>query len=189
MTNLYLVRHAHSVYTLDELTRPLSEQGLNDAKTITDTLKAMKIDVVISSPYKRAIQTVEGIAAYISGAILIEDDFKERLLSGQPVEDFQAAIEKVWEDSSFAWEGGESNVIAQKRGAEAVMQVLKKHPNKNIVIGTHGNLLALILNSFDQSYGFDFWKQLDMPDIYRLAFDGAGLKSVSRVWSRINQPR
>lgn len=189
MTNLYLVRHAHSVYTPEELTRPLSEQGLNDAKIITDTLIGMNIDYVISSPYRRAIQTVEGIAAYIGGAIVIEDDFKERLLSGQPVEDFQAVIEKVWEESSFAWEGGESNAIAQKRGTEAVMQVLKKHPNKNIVFGTHGNLLALILNAFDKSYGFDFWKQLDMPDIYKLAFEGADLKSVSRVWSRINQPR
>lgn len=184
MTNLYLVRHAHSVYTPDELTRPLSEQGLNDAKMITEALMEMNIDAVISSPYKRAMQTVEGIAAYINEAIVMMDDFKERLLSDRPVEDFQAAIEKVWEDSSFAWEGGESNAIAQKRGLEAAMQVLKQFPNQNIVIGTHGNLLALILNALDKSYGFDFWKQLDMPDIYKLAFEGTELITVSRVWSR-----
>lgn len=88
MTNLYLVRHAHSVYTPDELTRPLSEQGLHDAKMITEALMEMNIDAVISSPYKRAMQTVEGIAAYINEAIVMMDDFKERLLSDGPVEDF-----------------------------------------------------------------------------------------------------
>lgn len=66
------------------------------------------------------------------------------------------------------------------------MQVLKKYPNQNIVIGTHGNLLALILNALDKSYGFDFWKQLDMPDIYKLAFEGTELMTVSRVWSRLD---
>ncbi|MCC2441947.1 histidine phosphatase family protein, partial [Bacillus paranthracis] len=31
LTNLYLVRHAHSTYTPEELKRPLSEKGLKDA--------------------------------------------------------------------------------------------------------------------------------------------------------------
>ena len=75
-TDLYFVRHAHSTYTPDELGRPLSERGFTDANTVTDLLKRKAIDYVYSSPYKRAIQTVKGIAKYIGKEIeLVEDVF------------------------------------------------------------------------------------------------------------------
>ena len=127
---------------------------------------------MISSPYKRAIQTVEGIAKYIDQDIVIEKDFRERELSGKPVEDFNYAIAKVWEDFNFSWEGGESNKTAQKRGLAVTQKVLAAYKGKNIAIGTHGNLMALIMNFFDEKYDFNFWKELDMPDVYKLSFDG-----------------
>ena len=60
-TTIYFVRHAHSTYTPDELGRPLSPKGYMDAERITDSLKHESIHYVLASPYKRAIQTVEGI--------------------------------------------------------------------------------------------------------------------------------
>lgn len=75
-TNLYFVRHAHSTYTPDEFGRPLSERGFTDANTVTDLLKNETVDNVYSSPYKRSIQTVKGIAKYIGKEIeLVEDVF------------------------------------------------------------------------------------------------------------------
>lgn len=118
-TNLYFVRHAHSIYTPDELGRPLSERGFNDANIVTALLKNEAIDAVYSSPYKRAIQTVEGIAKYIGKEIKIIDDFKERILAEKPVEDYTKAITQVWEDYEFSGAGGESNRVAQKRGVNA----------------------------------------------------------------------
>lgn len=182
VTNLYLVRHAHSFFTPDELGRPLSERGIRDASHVTQLLKNEGIHHVISSPYKRAIQTVEGIAKYIDNEIEIVDAFKERVLSEKPVNDFENAIQKVWEDIDFHWEGGESNRIAQNRGVKATLNVLEKYKGKNIIIGTHGNLMVLILNYFDPSYGFNFWKELSMPDIYRLSFFGKELKDIKQIW-------
>ncbi|RFB14753.1 histidine phosphatase family protein [Bacillus sp. HNG] len=181
-TNLYFVRHAHSIYTPEELTRPLSEKGKADALRVTSILANEKIDVVISSPYKRAIQTVEGVADYIYQNVIIIDDFKERKLSEGPVADFESAIRKVWEDERFSWAGGESNLIAQKRGVEATHSVLETHEGKNIVIGTHGNLMVLIMNYFDKKYDFSFWSELDMPDIYKLTFENGILVEVNRIW-------
>lgn len=150
-TNLYFVRHAHSAYTPDEVSRPLSESGQVDAESITQLLIHENIDMVISSSYKRAIQTVEGIAKYLGSEIILEDDFKERKLSGEPVKDFNLAITKVWEEPAFSWEGGESNIIAQKRGVEATLKILEKYIGKNIAVGTHGNLMVLIMNYFDHT--------------------------------------
>ncbi|WP_416150296.1 histidine phosphatase family protein [Salipaludibacillus sp. HK11] len=185
MTNLYFVRHAHSTYTPDELGRPLSDRGISDAMKVTKLLKHEKIDIVISSPYKRAIQTVKGVAKHIDKEVEILDGFKERILTSIPADDFILAITKVWEDSSFSWEGGESNDTAQKRGVETTYTVLDTYNRKNIVIGIHGNIMALIMNYFDSQYDFTFWENLDMPDIYKLTFDGRELRNVIKLWERL----
>lgn len=183
-TNLYLVRHAHSTYSIDELNRPLSERGLADAQRVISLLLHENINTLISSPYKRAIQTIEGLAVPLNLNIVIEEDFKERMLSGEPVSNFDMAIKRVWEDFSFAWAGGESSLVAQNRGFRALCKVLKQYEGCNVVIGTHGNIMVLIMNALDQRYDYSFWKQLDMPDIYKLSFDEDHLIGVQRIWSR-----
>jgi 2,3-bisphosphoglycerate-dependent phosphoglycerate mutase len=182
LTNLYFVRHAHSTYTPDELRRPLSEKGQIDTEIITQILKEENIDYMISSPYKRAVQTVEGVADYFGKEVIVENGFKERILSEGPVENFNLAVTKVWEEPAFSWEGGESNIIAQKRGVEVTLKVLERYEGKNIIVGTHGNIMVLIMNFFDKKYDFSFWKELSMPDIYKLTFNGTTLKEVNRIW-------
>lgn len=184
VTNLYFVRHAHSAYSTDELNRPLSERGQADAQKITELLIHENIHVLLSSPYKRAIQTIEGLAGPLGLELVLEEDFRERLLSSGPVSNFGQAITKVWENPSFAWEGGESNLVAQSRGVRALHRVLQHYKGSNAVIGTHGNMMVLIMNALDQRYDYGFWKQLDMPDIYKLSFNGDTLTGVQRIWNR-----
>lgn len=183
MTTIYFVRHAHSTYTKEERERPLSEKGHLDAENVTRLLKDKHIDVVISSPYKRAIQTVQGIANTYHVSIEIEEDLRERLLSSEPVADFNDAIENVWEDWSFAHEGGESNDVAQRRAVICLQNILKKYEDKNIVIGTHGNIMVLLMKYFDSKYDLQFWKTLHMPDVYKLTFDNNCFISAERVQS------
>ncbi|PIE96036.1 histidine phosphatase family protein [Bacillus fungorum] len=183
MTTIYFVRHAHSTYTKEERERPLSEKGHLDAENVTSLLKDKHIDVVISSPYKRAVQTVQGIANTYHVSIEIEEDLRERLLSSEPVADFNDAIENVWEDWSFAYEGGESNDVAQRRAVICMQSIFKKYKGKNIVIGTHGNIMVLLMNYFDSKYDFQFWKTPHMPDVYKLTFDNNGFISAERIQS------
>lgn len=180
-THLYLVRHAHSVYTPDERCRPLSEKGRADAVKVAEALREEKIERVLSSPYKRAAQTVEGISREINAEIELWEGFRERLLSAGPVDDFQKAVLKVWEEEHFAFEGGESNLAARERGVAEVGKVLRKYEGERIAIGTHGNILALILSYFDARYGVRFWQELEMPDIYCLSFEGQELMDVRRI--------
>lgn len=184
ITNVFLVRHAHSVYTPDELHRPLSERGVSDANKVTEQLKHEEITVCVSSPYQRAIQTIEGISQIQNLKIIIEDDFRERLLSGTPVEDFASVINKVWENPSFCLEGGESNLMAQERGVRALHKVIKSYAGENIVIGAHGNIMILIMNYFDPRFDFTAWQQLDMPDIYKLSFNNMELIEITSAWKR-----
>ncbi|MGX1262952.1 2,3-bisphosphoglycerate-dependent phosphoglycerate mutase [Rossellomorea marisflavi] len=186
-TEIYFVRHAHSTYTPEELTRPLSEKGMRDARGVARILESENLDHVVSSPYLRAIQTVEGAANSMNQDVILLEGFKERLLSSAPLDDFQGAIRKVWEEPSFHWEGGESNVDAQKRGVAAMLELLKEYEGKRVAVGTHGNIMVLIMNHFDPRYGLAFWENLDMPDVYRLTFDGVDLVGVSRLWEPFSE--
>ncbi|TMU88280.1 histidine phosphatase family protein [Bacillus sp. BHET2] len=183
-TKLYLVRHAHSVYTPDELKRPLSERGTRDARHVTELLMKESIDIICSSPYKRAIETVEGIAHHTDQEIKLVEEMKERTLSSKPLENFDEAISIVWGDPAYSFEGGESNHTAQKRGVQGIFKLVEEYNGKNVVIGTHGNIMVLIMNHFDEKYDVAFWKELEMPDIYCLTFNGLELQDVSRVWSQ-----
>jgi 2,3-bisphosphoglycerate-dependent phosphoglycerate mutase len=90
----------------------------------------------------------------------------------------------VWEDYTFSWEGGESNLEAQERGLEAIKEILQRYEGENIAIGTHGNIMVLIMQYFDKSFDFNFWKNLDMPDIYKVTFNGLQYREALRCWER-----
>ena len=181
MTIFYLVRHAHANWMPDE-SRPLSERGLSDAQRVADVLHQFPIRVICSSPYRRAYQTVEPCAKRLNLSITILADLRERQLAGKPVENFAKAIEAVWHNPSFAHPGGESNIIAQQRGVVVVKQLKQQHPIEDIVLATHGNLMALILQYFDPTVGYEWWKSLRMPDIYRLNLNDKPL--ITGLWGK-----
>lgn len=181
-TNIYFVRHAHSIYTTDELNRTLSENGYNAAKIVTNLLLKEKIDYIISSPFKRAIETVEGIARFHNKNIIIDERFRERVLFKEVIEDFEKAVYKAWEDFNFLLEGGESSYEAQIRGVSGIKEIISKYNGKNVVIGTHGNIMVLIMNYYDKKYDYFFWRNLNMPDVYKLTFEDENLLNVKQIW-------
>lgn len=79
MTTVYFIRHAEPNYNNhhDE-TRELTEKGLRDRKLVTDFLRDKRIDVVLSSPYKRSVDTVKDFADKFDHQIEIISDFREK---------------------------------------------------------------------------------------------------------------
>ena len=76
MTALYLVRHAQPVY-----------QGRADSERLADFLQGKGIEQIYSSPYPRAVQTLEPLARRLGLPIELEPDLRERTV-GSWVEDF-----------------------------------------------------------------------------------------------------
>ncbi|WP_079479867.1 histidine phosphatase family protein [Halobacillus salinus] len=181
MTKLYIVRHAHSTYTTEERTRPLSKEGRADANALCEKLSMYPIDIIVSSPYQRAVETVKPLADYLHKQVHTMEGWKERTLVEGGAADFQKAIEAVWEDESFSWPGGESNVEARDRGVQALNQLLEKYNGKHVVVGTHGNIMTLIMGAFDTNYDVNFWRGLRMPDVYTLTFEDKELACVERI--------
>lgn len=169
-TRIYLVRHGHNDYTIDEQ-RPLSKKGKKDAEALVNCFENMKLDAAYSSPYKRAVETIEPVCMQRGLKITYDEAFKERVLSSGCIEDFQTTLEQLWLDKDYKLKGGESNEEAKKRGVEGIERLLKLHPNQNIIIGTHGNIMTLMMNHYDASYDYEFWKKLQMPAVFCMVFE------------------
>ena len=187
-TTILMIRHADSPFIFgEERTRGLSEKGERDAKIVTEVLLSAKIDVIVSSPYTRAIQTIQGIAAHHQMEILLIEGFRERQLKGAyplPAYEIDEAIKKSFEDFDFYLPGGESIRDVQNRAIPELIHLLEEYPGKTIVVGTHGNIMTIVMNYFDAQYGFDFWKSTTKPDSYKLSFVGKKLTKVQRMYLR-----
>lgn len=181
MTTFYLVRHAHAEWTPDE-NRPLSRQGYEDAKRVSDILKDYPVRLIYSSPAQRAYQTISPFAEQLKLPICVDPDLRERKLGDKVFEDFFEAVEVTWRDPFFSHPGGESSAEAQKRGIAIVQQLLEEHPSEHVVLSTHGNLMALILQAFVPSVNYMFWKSLSMPDIYTFFIGQTGFVEPQRLW-------
>ena len=112
----YFIRHAHSIYTPDEINRPLSDKGQASLAQL-DFLADKSITAIYSSPYCRAIQTVEPFAQSLKLAIQTDKRLIERKLSSQAItdQDFEEALMKLWSRPTFSLVDGESNQQAQQR--------------------------------------------------------------------------
>lgn len=182
-TVIYFVRHAESPYIEgQERSRSLSDQGREDSLKVADILQSESIDHFISSPYERAIETIRGSAIEYEKEISIVEDLRERAIGFIPDNGFTAAKRRVYEDFNFAYSGGESSNHAQKRAVEALRMLLYKHQGRKIVIGTHGDIMTLMMNYFDKQYSYDFWSSSTMPDMYKMEFKGDILVEVERIW-------
>ena len=187
ITNLYMVRHAESPFVFgEERTRGLSEDGLRAAIKVADVLEREDIDLIASSGYERSKQTVLCLAERKNLPILEYEELRERPIKGlhykAPWEELVVAIEKSFKDLDYALDGGESTRYAQERAIPVIKGLLDTHKGKNIVIGTHGNIMTIIMNYFDPQYGFEFWKRATLPDIYKLSFLKGQLLNVERLW-------
>lgn len=180
VTTIHLVRHAHADWSADD-NRPLSPAGMQAAQALRLILSPHPLTAVYTSPSRRSVMTIEPLAESLAITPTVEPDLRERALPMVPVTDFHQRIRDYWQSPQQVMDG-ESNVAAQARGVSVVRQVLARHAGDDVVVATHGNLLALILNGFDPAIGYEFWQRLSFPDVYRVTFESGTLANVTREW-------
>src|SRR5688572_13520272 len=126
LTTVDLVRHAHSDWTPDEM-RPLSARGRVDATSLARVLAAPPVDAIYSSPFRRAIETIEPLAWACGLDPVPVDDLRERTLVVPPGASFEDAIAAAWGSPDVAVGGSESNRDAAARGRRMVDDVVARH--------------------------------------------------------------
>lgn len=183
-TNVYFVRHAEPDFSVhDDANRPLTEKGIKDTAKVVAYLNDKNIEVALSSPYKRAMDTIRPFTDINNMSAEIIEDFRERKVDSCWIEDFQGFSKKQWEDFNYKLSDGECLYEVQRRNIRALEAVLYKFSGKNIIIGTHGTALSTIINYYDESYGYDDFNEMKslMPWIVKFTFENTKCVEIERV--------
>ena len=176
---LFLVRHCES--TGQEASAPLTAVGQTQAIYLADHLETLGVDLLVSSPYARTQQSIAPLAQRLGLPVESDPRLAERVLSAEPLACWRVALRQTFVDLDLAWPGGESSRTAMTRGRAAIDALLAR-PERVSVVVTHGNLMTLILHSFETQFGYQTWKHLSNPDVYCLAVQGERVQ-ISRHWT------
>ena len=138
--NLLIVRHGKTNWNAEKRATGLTDIDLNDegieqAKLLRDKLKGTEIDVIISSPLKRAIRTAEIINEEHNLNILIDKDIIERNL--------EIFNQIRYYTKNVPVENGEDCKTYTKRVFKFLDKIIEQYKNsaETVLIVSHGFFL------------------------------------------------
>lgn len=176
---LYLIRHCTT--TGQEPEAPLTEAGFEQAARLAEWLADRGIEAVVSSPYVRAVQSIQPFADRHGISIQQDPRLRERDLSSEPLSDVRKHLAATFEDFDLCLPGGESTRTAMARAAAALEEILQR-PERTVAVVSHGNLTTLMLRHFDDTVGFETGQRLTNPDVYVVTLPPDGPSTVLRAW-------
>lgn len=177
--NIYLIRHCKAEGQGENAR--LTETGMKQADELRDFLLPYKIDYIISSPYKRACQTITPLSKQLAIETVIDERLRERVLSNNNDPAWREMLKKTFSNLDLNFEGGESSREAMNRAISVLNDVLDSG-YKNVAVVTHGNLLSLLLKYYDERIGFKEWEAMSNPDVFQLA-SIEGIVNIKRIWN------
>lgn len=184
MTTIYFIRHSIPDFNIhDDLTRPLTKEGRIACKSIVKYLTNIPITAMYSSPYRRSIETIEPLAQKLGLNITSIHDLRERKVSETWIADFNDFAKKQWADFTYKLPDGECLREVQARNIAALHQLIRKHPNETLVIGTHGTALSTIIHYYDSNFGFEHFNEIKslMPWMVKMVFNHSELDSLTTI--------
>lgn len=156
MTKIILIRHGQSLSNLQntltgQVNSPLTELGLKQADLACEyVIKNYTVDAVYSSDLSRAKETVAKISEHFNTPIITDPRLRE-IYSGK------------WDGQSFDYlmtlpqytewvsnmgvlksDQGESFSDVYDRAVCALNEIIEKHPNQTVAIGTHGGAIRCL---------------------------------------------
>jgi len=156
---LIVVRHGETDGNVEERLQgvtdtPLNEKGRRQAKSVAKRLKDYDIEVIYSSPLKRALETAKEIAKFHPNVkFVVDKDIKELNLGvweGLTIDEINKKYPGEYEKrAKDRWNhkipGGESYKEADVRVKRFLNKVLEKR--KNAIIVAHGAINKLIFKN------------------------------------------
>ena len=170
---LILVRHASALPNKDqpEADWPLSDEGRRQAEMLAAELVSLDVTALWSSPYPRAVATIEPYALQRGIGIERDHDLRERHFSPVWIDDFEVPLRRAFDDLSFSMPGGESGHECRERVVAALTRIARIHEGETVAVATHGNAIALVLGLLDPSIDFAFWKSIKNPDLFTIEWE------------------
>jgi 2,3-bisphosphoglycerate-dependent phosphoglycerate mutase len=178
MPSLILIRHCESSGQAPGA--PLTEQGARDAEALGDLLAELKPDAIYSSDYERASATVGPLACITGLVITMDPRLRERTLAWSQLDDWLDDIRRSYNDHDYRAPGGETLAEVQERGLAVLTEIIGWSHRLPVVV-SHGGLISYVLRAFDPTFGFDEWRALRNPDLFKLSFEDGRLAGFRRL--------
>ncbi len=175
--NLYLIRHGKAAMEGSDRERVLDSDGIIQATSLCKKIKTQFQDQkirIISSPFKRAMQTIEKLSQDMAADIEKSQSLEEINIGKDQNLSKHQIIEKMWSDKNFKVQNGSSQSEHIDKIKDELNQILDDFYKNdyNLILISHGNSIGIILKYFlDTDFTFNDWKKISMPDMYCLSFN------------------
>lgn len=177
-TTLVLIRHGETDWNVEgryqgQADPPLNARGLAQARRLAEELRDAGLDVLYSSPLRRAAETAEILASALNLPLHLEPRLME-INQGAWQGRLRGDIAARYPETFRRWQtepwrvtppGGESLAQVQARVYSAVEDIVARHKGQRIGLVTHRVPIALIKARY-QNLDPDTVRTLELPNTY-----------------------
>lgn len=173
---IYVTRHGETTWNVLNkvcgLTDvELTEKGISQAQVLADKLQSMNLDLIISSPLKRAYETGRIVAEKCGVPIttdprLIEQNYGIYEGADRKDPDFLANKRNF----AYRYPGGESMMQLAHRVYGLLDEIREKYAGKNVLIVTHGGVCRAV-NTYFMDMTNDEYFNHSLPNCEVMEFE------------------
>lgn len=161
-TIIYLTRHGETEWNIEKRLQgrgdsPLTENGIQRAKELRDRIKNIDIDVIYSSPIKRALNTANILRGNKNIDIVTDDSLMEMCFG-----DYEGKKIDIIQKENPNWDiklimqgnveicapNGENLKEVRERISKLMNKIIAENIGKSILIVTHGITLKALMYYF-----------------------------------------
>ena len=138
----------------------LNQTGIRQAAALVDKLQGKGLEIIFSSPLKRALHTAEVVGDALDIQVEIENDLRECYYGdaeGMLISELQQSVPEVvnnWNKPQFmeiAFPNGERKDVALRR-VLGVLERLAQGQYRKMGIAIHGGTMAAMLNYLQSDF-------------------------------------
>lgn len=161
--NFFVARHGQTLWNVQNKVCGISdveltEKGIEQAKHLADEVKNFNIDVVMSSPLKRAVETSKIIADANNIPLQIEETFVEQNYGiYEGVDRANDSFLANKRNFAYRYPNGESMMQVAYRVYGTIDRIKNECQNKNILIISHGGICRIIRTYFKNMTNDEFF--------------------------------
>jgi len=201
---IYLIRHGQSKGNVESDKKniihgqkdesPLTKTGIRQIKKITNFInkKRIKIDIIITSPQKRALESAKIIKNNLKQPILfkVDDRLKDQDFgefegrSWYEIKEQYRSFFVLYQKNSLKtpWPKGESKIDIIKR-LSSFLKNIKKIKQKNIIVITHEEIIRIILALIFKDKKYETFKRRDLFKIKNASLTSVYLNKINFIFN------
>lgn len=164
-TRIFMIRHGATVLSTEDrfagsIDVELSEEGCEQARRLSLRLSGEKVVAVYASPLSRTVDTGRILAQPHGIEVQTRDGLRE-ISHGRWEQMTRCEVDAQFPDECAEWEkdpytfaplGGESGLAVTARALPVLMEIVRAHPDGNVIVVSHKATIRLLLSSL---LGFD----------------------------------